>query len=545
MKKSVIVKCISVLIGLSCGESSAKFSLKDFVFGSPAVEQDLEVDQRGSIKNQADHAHEEPVGRVIDDSPILQPHTDTIPLEQVEDHIIADRIEDLHSPDIAQTSLLLEKPSAEIVISESVHITTIDELLTMILNNISMLSKGRHLPRNANILKQQTNEIKSLQLAFARKDLPISVKIEILEQILVAYNNICEIPAAFLDDIEEDMAEKVLNTMFSTYAEESQNLLMHIFNTDVSSSIKQTVNKIKNNSDAESVKNFILWMKSQLQKIPLDLQNAQQKKIIVDLMSSFDQTMVGDFKAKCFKLKMLVDLYNSIKSVPCRLVKISSGDIRSLIGKTIEQHVFDRILESLHLMSESNFTEKSDSDEEAMTARNIKKTKGMILGAKLPTGEVEAGSFSKFRAAQNPQEIAAVLNQAINQFNYTVDWYNKAITKTKKGHSVRISPIADEVDKIVEKLQRYETPNERKESIPEQNDITTHVVAAPELVQPAEVHEAELDAVPGQHEGEKTQAKPENDEQKEIEITVDAPQKPRAAEVKFVEPQELPAVAEH
>ncbi|MBE6447605.1 MAG: hypothetical protein E7015_03960 [Alphaproteobacteria bacterium] len=452
MKKSIIAGCVSISICMNYFTLEAKFDWFDFIFGVKArmpVSENSEID---TSKNQ------EKAENIF--STETEHHvSDSIPLEPINDLIISEESKDI---EISKSDIQLsEKPHNEITINESVKIKSIDELLAIITNNISMLSDGRHLPRDERVLLQQKKEIETLQNELSNSNLKTVEKIEILEQILIAYNNICEIPVAFLSDIDHDMIERVLNTLFFTYAKEAQNLLTHIFNTDVSFDIKQIVQKAQTDADTDAVKHFILWMKTQLQRIPLDLQNTQQKKLIIDLMNNFDQTIAGDFKDKCFKLKTLVDLYNSIKAMPCRLTKVSSSDIQKLIAKMVEHQVFEKILSKLDTMSAANFSEDANLDEEAMAARNIKKTRNVILGATSVSGEKEFGTFEKFRSAITSQDIAEALNQAITQFNYTVEWYNKAMVRTKKANVSEIDQITDDVERIVNKLQSYNAPLEK------------------------------------------------------------------------------------
>ncbi len=463
MKKNICSKfTIIIAIGNLCFMSSeAKFSLWDFIKGTGPVQ--IAKEETFQDKPKIAEHTTEPISNNFDKTNSSHKKTTSIPNVMIQDK----------EQEIVKIPTNIPMPNNEpngILIGSSTEIFSVDDLLKIINNNVEKLSQGRLSNRDNKKLQEQKNIVETLLLDFNTKLNSVYNKICILEKILISYNLICETSAYFLEDIDKSMIEQVQNTLFYMDIEAAKNELTLVFSTEVSAELKECIIKWTDKANKDAITNFCNWISTQLKKIPSDLLEDSQSEQIKNVLNSISQTISGNFKEKCYILKNIVDSYNAIKTIPFRLKKIDNQEITDLILNMIEHEFFDKILENLHVMSEANFSETAELDEEVLVARNIKKTTQLL--SEDTTKNNQKSSLIIFKKSDSLFEKSNALKTIINQFNKTANLYNKLMEI--KGINKNIDLIQEDIDRLMEKIKTHKSilPVE----VNNQNDSQSHEI---------------------------------------------------------------------
>ncbi|MBO7453989.1 MAG: hypothetical protein J6T91_01205 [Alphaproteobacteria bacterium] len=400
--------------------------------------------------------------------------TQTAPVDQVS--VISDNI--VESPsvigqnrtkDLTSSEVSVENKIDEVFVNSFPGVTNLTDLLRNIQSNVEKLTLGRMSNADYNKLIQKKRNISIAKDQYTSSTLAYD-KICAMEQILINYNSISEIFVYFLTDIHKHELNKVQEALFLSKVDSLEDVLTYTFKTPISNNLKNSIANIHEEIGGYEIKEFLNNLLKEVEKIPNELLDPEQYKIVEKILKDLHSEVTGDFKSKCATLKYLLDSYNNLKDVRFKLKKISSESVKKLALKVIEDIFFEKMLKTLRTMDEEHYSATSENDSEALAALNIKKAMCKMLGGTSYSGKEYKSNIELFRTAESLTEKQSLLKDSISQFNKAVDLFKIAIDSLKtEGRRPKlrnideINTINEDIDKIFEKIAIYDK-NAKKEN---------------------------------------------------------------------------------
>ena len=400
--------------------------------------------------------------------------TQVAPVDQVS--VISDNI--VESPSVTGQSRTKELTSSEVSMENKIDevfvnsfpgVTNLTDLLKNIQSNVEKLTLGRMSNADYNKLIQKKRNISIAKDQYTSSTLAYD-KICAMEQILINYNSISEIFVYFLTDIHKHELNKVQEALFLSKVDSLEDVLTYTFKTPISNNLKNSIANIHEEIGGYEIKEFLNNLLKEVEKIPNELLDPEQYKIVEKILKDLHSEVAGDFKSKCATLKYLLDSYNNLKDVRFKLKKISSESVKKLALKVIEDIFFEKMLKTLRTMDEEHYSATSENDSEALAALNIKKAMCKMLGGTSYSGKEYKSNIELFRTAESLTEKQSLLKDSISQFNKAVDLFKIAIDSLKtEGRRPKlknideINTINEDIDKIFEKIAIYDK-NAKKEN---------------------------------------------------------------------------------
>lgn len=424
--------------------------------------------------------------------------TQAAPVDQVS--VISDNI--MESPSVTEQSRTKDLTSSEVSVENKIDevfvnsfpgVTNLTDLLRNIQSNVEKLTLGRMSNADYNKLIQRKRNISIAKDQYTNSALAYD-KICAMEQILINYNSISEIFVYFLTDIHKHELNKVQEALFLSKVDSLEDVLTYTFKTPISNNLKNSIANIHEEIGEYEIKEFLNNLLKEVEKIPNELLDPDQYKIVEKILKDLHSEVTGDFKSKCATLKYLLDSYNNLKDVRFKLKKISSESVKKLALKVIEDIFFEKMLKTLRTMDEEHYSATSENDSEALAALNIKKAMCKMLGGTSYSGKEYKSNIELFRTAESLAEKQVLLKDSISQFNKSVDLFKIAVDSLKsEGRRPKlrnideINTINEDIDKIFEKIAIYD-----KNSKKENSENFQKVVVEKDVLSPAQTQNQEV-----------------------------------------------------
>lgn len=424
--------------------------------------------------------------------------TQIAPVDQVS--VISDNI--VESPsvtgqsrtkDLTSSEVSMENKIDEVFVNSFPGVTNLTDLLKNIQSNVEKLTLGRMSNADYNKLIQKKRNISIAKDQYTNSALAYD-KICAMEQILINYNSISEIFVYFLTDIHKHELNKVQEALFLSKVDSLEDVLTYTFKTPISNNLKNSIANIHEEIGGYEIKEFLNNLLKEVEKIPNELLDPEQYKIVEKILKDLHSEVAGDFKSKCATLKYLLDSYNNLKDVRFKLKKISSESVKKLALKVIEDIFFEKMLKTLRTMDEEHYSATSENDSEALAALNIKKAMCKMLGGTSYSGKEYKSNIELFRTAESLAEKQGLLKDSISQFNKAVDLFKIAVDSLKsEGRHPKlknideINTINEDIDKIFEKIAIYD-----KNSKKENSENFQKVVVEKDVLSPAQTQNREI-----------------------------------------------------
>ncbi len=424
--------------------------------------------------------------------------TQIAPVDQVS--VISDNI--VESPsvtgqsrtkDLTSSEVSMENKIDEVFVNSFPGVTNLTDLLKNIQSNVEKLTLGRMSNADYNKLIQKKRNISIAKDQYTNSALAYD-KICAMEQILINYNSISEIFVYFLTDIHKHELNKVQEALFLSKVDSLEDVLTYTFKTPISNNLKNSIANIHEEIGGYEIKEFLNNLLKEVEKIPNELLDPEQYKIVEKILKDLHSEVAGDFKSKCATLKYLLDSYNNLKDVRFKLKKISSESVKKLALKVIEDIFFEKMLKTLRTMDEEHYSATSENDSEALAALNIKKAMCKMLGGTSYSGKEYKSNIELFRTAESLAEKQGLLKDSISQFNKAVDLFKIAVDSLKsEGRHPKlknideINTINEDIDKIFEKIAIYD-----KNSKKENSENFQKVVVEKDVLSPAQTRNREI-----------------------------------------------------
>ncbi len=423
--------------------------------------------------------------------------TQTAPVDQVS--VISDNI--VKSPSVTgrsrtkdlTSSEAMENKIDEVFVNSFPGVTNLTDLLKNIQSNVEKLTLGRMSNADYNKLIQKKRNISIAKDQYTNSALAYD-KICAMEQILINYNSISEIFVYFLTDIHKHELNKVQEALFLSKIDSLEDVLTYTFKTPISNNLKNSIANIHEEIGGYEIKEFLNNLLKEVEKIPNELLDPEQYKIVEKILKDLHSEVSGDFKSKCATLKYLLDSYNNLKDVRFKLKKISSKSVKKLALKVIEDIFFEKMLKTLRTMDEEHYSAMSDNDSEALAALNIKKAMCKMLGGTSYSGKEYKSNIKLFRTVKSLAEKQGLLKDSISQFNKAVDLFKIAVDSLKsEGRRPKLrnidemNTINEDIDKIFGKIAIYDK-NAKKEN----SENFQKVVVEKDVLSPSQTQNREI-----------------------------------------------------